>query len=649
MSIKKYKKVVLALTIFILCVTSFSIAYAGVEQHPKYIKKHKVLVINSYHFDETWEASIFAGIKKTLNNEFKNIEYNFEYLDSKKSILNFNELEKNFLIKFRKQKYDLIIACDDEALEFLNKVYEKIFNNTPVVYTSINNENISISKELEKNSVGLLEKQAIENTIALVNKIQKNIKTYNFLFDNTTTANIFVEEVQEIKSKYPNIIFNIIQEDKIEDVIEKIQGTEKDGALFLYGVYQDANGQIIDRNTISEAFESSIKMPIYTWIEPYFTQSVIGGAILEGGKIGELTATLCYRILNGESIETIENVTNNNFNYDFNYNQLQKFKIKRRDLPKNYKMFNHPSPLRQIPLEVKLITILIIVILVFIVIMLFIQITYRNKMYKQALEYENLRTEFFSNISHELRTPLNIILSTLQLNDRYIESGDVVYKNEIVSSRMDALKQNSMRLLKLINNLIDITKIDAGYFKIQEENLNIIEVIENITMSAANYVERKNITLVFDTEIEERFMSFDKDKIERVMLNLLSNSIKFTPKGGYIYVDIYDGKDEIKITVRDTGVGIPKNKQQIIFERFRQVDNLMTRNQEGSGIGLSLSKSLVEMHGGTLKVESEVNKGSTFIIKLPIKSSDENNNYSKMILDDSAEKLTIEFSDIYKE
>ncbi|HCQ90568.1 MAG TPA: hypothetical protein DIU45_13550, partial [Clostridium sp.] len=123
------------------------------------------------------------------------------------------------------------------------------------------------------------------------------------------------------------------------------------------------------------------------------------------------------------------------------------------------------------------------------------------------------------------------------------------------------------------------------------------EFIEDITMSVANYIERKNISLIFDTEIEEKIACFDPNKMERIILNLLSNAVKFTPKGGTIYVDIRDEKDKVKIIVRDTGVGIPKDKQEIIFERFRQVDNLLTRNQEGSGIGLSLTKSLVEMHG----------------------------------------------------
>ena len=123
---------------------------------------------------------------------------------------------------------------------------------------------------------------------------------------------------------------------------------------------------------------------------------------------------------------------------------------------------------------------------------------------------------------------------------------------------MGALKQNSRRLLRLINNLIDITKIDAGYFNLQCQSINIVEFVEDITTSVANYIERKNITLVFDTEVEEKIACFDPNKMERVILNLLSNAVKFTPNGGSIYVDILDENEKVKIIVRDTGVGIPK-------------------------------------------------------------------------------------------
>lgn len=266
----------------------------------------------------------------------------------------------------------------------------------------------------------------------------------------------------------------------------------------------------------------------------------------------------------------------------------------------------------------------------------------QNKQLQEAFEYDKIKTEFLANISHELRTPINIIFSALQV---------MQFKNncETTSNYMNMIKQNCYRLLRLVNNLIDITKIDSGFYNIELKNYDIINIIENITLSVANYIETRDISLIFDTEIEELELACDPDKIERIMLNLLSNAVKFTPKGGKITVNIYKLPNEIQVSVKDTGEGIPFDKLKLIFERFRQVDKSFKRNHEGSGIGLSLVKLLVELHGGTIDVNSRLGFGSEFIISLPIKLVTE----QKKSIDDfsfkeeNVEKINLEFSDIY--
>ncbi|EET86249.1 PAS/PAC sensor signal transduction histidine kinase [Clostridium carboxidivorans P7] len=261
-------------------------------------------------------------------------------------------------------------------------------------------------------------------------------------------------------------------------------------------------------------------------------------------------------------------------------------------------------------------------------------------------EIDKLRTDFFTNISHDLRTPLNIILSALQL----MKSFNNLNCNEEKSFKyFKSIKQNSLRLLKLINNLIDITKIDSGYFEIRTGNYNIVNIVEDITLSVAQYVENKSITLTFDTNTEEKFMACDPDKVERIMLNLISNAIKFTNPGGHIFINMFDEDDYIVICVEDTGIGIPEEDLDIIFERFRQSNRASARNYTGSGIGLSLVKSLVEMHGGKISVRSTYGKGTKFVIKLPVTVNEtdnapiQNTSFNKSHI----EKVSIEFSDIY--
>ena len=268
--------------------------------------------------------------------------------------------------------------------------------------------------------------------------------------------------------------------------------------------------------------------------------------------------------------------------------------------------------------------------------------------YEKAIELESMKSEFFSNISHEFKTPLNIILATMQVINKNIESKNIkATDEESLNKYMNSIRQNCYRLLRLVNNIIDISKMDYGYYDIELGNYNIVSVVEDITMSILEYVNDKGIELTFDTEIEEEIIACDPDKIERIILNLLSNAIKYTKDGGKIYVNI--GKDDknVYISVTDNGIGIPEKKLNTIFERYAQVDNKLTRRFNGSGIGLSLVKSLVKMHQGDIYVESKFNEGSKFTIRLPIRQVESNNKKNASLTKSKVEKCSIEFSDIY--
>lgn len=271
----------------------------------------------------------------------------------------------------------------------------------------------------------------------------------------------------------------------------------------------------------------------------------------------------------------------------------------------------------------------------------------------EAREMDKLRTEFFANVSHELRTPLNIILGTIQINGMAIKNEEKPINREKIVNNLNVEKQNCFRLLRLINNLIDSTKLDSGLFEMNMVNCNIVNIVEEITLSVAQYINSNNLSLVFDTDIEEKIVACDLDIIERIMLNLLSNSIKFTEAGGSIFVNMLDSEEYITISIEDTGIGIPEHKLNLIFDRFRQVDKSFTRDYEGSGIGLALVKSLVEMQGGTISVESKYGVGTKFIIKLPVKVLQYNSNEGSMkVMDNSindfVHRMKVEFSDIYK-
>ncbi len=278
-----------------------------------------------------------------------------------------------------------------------------------------------------------------------------------------------------------------------------------------------------------------------------------------------------------------------------------------------------------------------------------------RKMLSEMVELDKIKTEFFANISHELRTPLTVILSSIQmmqlLKDRLVCNECDSRTDARLGKYLKIIQQNCYRQLRLVNNLIDVSKIDSDYYELNMQNCNIVELVENIAISVAEYIKSRGITLEFDTELEELCIACDPDQIERIILNLLSNAIKFTDRGGYIRVNISGGTDKVVIRIEDTGTGIPQDKLDCIFERFQQVENTLTRNHEGSGIGLSLVKSLVEKHNGKISVKSELGKGADFMIELPCKPKQDIGSGAALkdyaCVKNSVEKINVEFSDIY--
>lgn len=266
---------------------------------------------------------------------------------------------------------------------------------------------------------------------------------------------------------------------------------------------------------------------------------------------------------------------------------------------------------------------------------------------KKAIEFESKKNDFFTNISHELKTPINIILGSNQLMELNYKNHNIT--DEKLRNSINLTKQNSYRLLKLVGNFLDISKMGAGFYEIEPINTNIVSVVENIGQSVEPYMAAKKIQFIFDTETEEEIVACDPDKIERIVLNLLSNAIKYTNENGKIFVNVASKESVVEISVEDTGTGIPKDKVEKVFNRFEQVDPSLVKKREGCGIGLSLTKHLVEMHGGEIWVESQEGKGSKFIFTIPKQLVNNQTGEAMDILDDSTrvDKCRIEFSDIY--
>lgn len=243
------------------------------------------------------------------------------------------------------------------------------------------------------------------------------------------------------------------------------------------------------------------------------------------------------------------------------------------------------------------------------------------KQHAKELEFKNkLITDFFINISHEFKTPISILQLAVDIANNKKENGS--FNEDDHRRNLDIIKQNVYRLSKLVGNLLDITKIDAGFMQPKWETVDVVALLNNLVDSIKLFATKRDLELSFYSNIENKLLLTDSDFIERIVLNLVSNAIKCTQRGGQITIELSSAGQNISITVRDNGEGIPESKKDIIFDRFRQVNNSLARFNEGCGIGLSLTKSLVELLGGIITFKSEIGKGSDFVVNLPVKQTE---------------------------
>ncbi len=252
------------------------------------------------------------------------------------------------------------------------------------------------------------------------------------------------------------------------------------------------------------------------------------------------------------------------------------------------------------------------------------QLNFEQLEAKRVRELDTIKTELYTNITHEFRTPLTVILGMAQ---------QVISKPaEHFQNGMDMIVRNGQSLLNLVNQMLDLSKLETGKMQLQLVNADIINFLRYIVESFHSLAESQLKQLHFLSEIDSLFMAYDPEKIRQIISNLLSNALKFTPERGNIYISVQrvsgpgGDQDNFIIKVKDTGIGIPEDQQQHIFDRFHQLDNSHTRKAGGTGIGLALTRELVRLMGGEIFVKSPPSgtaKGTEFTVSIPLKKEPE--------------------------
>ena len=572
------------------------------------------------------EEDIEIELKDILNSipyeiTIKDLDYNYIYANEKfcKNLnCDFEEIYKKNMSNFWSHKdYEKIREIDKEVIKKNKGIFSerklRIINDNErwfYMYKSpfnMNNEKciITISQEvtLNKKMVNLLEDQ-IENY---------SLSTYGYydIFYDTENRNALLDD--NYKNKIKLICKNLCEQLESSNI-----------NIYLYDEEQNDLNLYISSHDIDTIEKKNINLGNRRFFKFSGVNLTIDYKMLHKLYGNRKYNVKIYKIKYGSNIIGIMNVY---------YDKNQNLNVEDKDLINSicYKfglLFQNKIITRKLKEEEN-----------------------KKVKYRQALEIENLKTEFFLGLSHEIRTPLNIIITSIQsINSLLKDCQCNEYREKIIKS-LNYIKQNSNRMLRLINNISDVKKLDHMCYDVNYTNCNIVEVIEGIVISVSDYIKVSQRNIIFDTEEEEIIIACDLDKIERIMLNLLSNAIKYSDENTDILVKIRlsEKKDEIIVSVWDDGVVIEKKDSIRIFDKFVQLDKLLNRPCEGTGIGLFLVKSLLEIQGGRVWVNNEVIKGAEIDFSLPVRTVEKKEDKQNITTSpqDKVEIYNVEFSDIY--
>ncbi|OOB80286.1 MAG: hypothetical protein BEN19_05690 [Epulopiscium sp. Nuni2H_MBin003] len=364
-------------------------------------------------------------------------------------------------------------------------------------------------------------------------------------------------------------------------------------------------------------------MPIYAEGEQYINSDLIGVYYDNSYRIGEVIAQITFDVLVqqnvGDRLIHQERVDV----YQFDYNKIYEYDVIIENLPADIEIINQKPYEFLIPNTQKLLILVFVCALLFVITHIIRKFKlYNKKLQEQKIQNDTLKEvsliqqKFFGLMTHEFRTPINIINSSTKLIEMDINSETIDL--ESCSKKVKMIYRNIHRLNKLINNILDITKYESGKFEANFTYANLVTVIEEVVMSVVPFADTKNIDIVFDTDVEEVYSVIDVEQIERMMLNLMSNAIKFSNTRGSIFINLSEKENKFYIEIRDEGDGMSKADLSKIFEIFYQSGELWSRRREGTGLGLYIVNKVIEQHNGSIQADSIVGQGTTFMIELPI-------------------------------
>ena len=617
--------------ILIIVLCSFStLVHAQKKQK---LEEKNILVLHSYHQGLEWTDNISKGIQSVFQHK-TGVNLFFEYLDTKRNVEPeyFNALNQMYKVKAKQNIYSVIITCDNAAFDFMREYSNEYYPGVPVVYCGVNNLNTSLLSDLP-NFFGYDEKVDYRQTINSIKSIFPERKNVLIINDNTLTGQAIRKELVKVLPQFnEELNFEIFSDFSIKELKDKVKKLDDSYTIYLLVINRDKEGNFISYKKGITTIQNVSNVPIFGSWDFYENKGLFGGKITRGFDQGKHAALLADEIIkNGVSkrISQFNKVVNS---YVFDYREMERFDVSRKQLPVDSIILNEPDRNRYFLKSVLILSILLV--LIIIVLSIRLMLRRRRAIILQKLVNEKThqlketntalkdiiakKDRFMSIMSHDLKSPFNSMLGFSELLNNEFDTIDRESQKKYINVIYKGIKHT----YKLLENLLFWSYSQSGAidFDPQKEDISQLtkEIIEVLSFSA----ERKSIFLINNLP-DSLFLKADKNMLSTIIRNLISNAIKFTNRGGIVEIEAKEvvRKNTTKMlefSVKDNGVGISEEVQSKLFDISEISSTKGTENEKGTGLGLILCKEFTERHNGTIWVESEPGSGSRFIFTIPL-------------------------------
>jgi signal transduction histidine kinase len=594
-------------------------------------ESYKILYINSYHNGYIWTDEVTNGLLSHFN-ERDSFHVYTEFLDALRHTP--EEAEQWFLPylghKYQNTQFDLIIASDNSALDLVLKYkHHYLFKDVPVVYCGVSNpEDYPLE---EQDLYGVIELDMFVASFDIMRQLYPNFTKVYLLVDRTVTGNVYRNNAQNVIQRhtgYELIVIDSVYYDRMDSFMQHIDYDK--AVVFYQGISIDGAGNPVDNMSMARMVFETARVPVFSSYA-IDVDGALGGMFSGGVEHGKMCGQIAEKRVKGLPITSRISIPPIMGIYD--YSKLMKYNINPELLPLGSKLINKPESLwtRYRNLIIGNL-VLIGVLLIFVVVLLRYNSSQAKakllleKAMKKAYESDRLKGAFLANVSHELRTPLNAICGFSELVK--LELGD-----SHLSDYVEVIYKNSDLLARLVNDLLDISLIDAGAMVINKSNINLEELFDALLQQAIFAMKLKgkdHIAIELKTNLAYTRVETDDFRVSQIMMNFINNAAKYTENGkiiiGFDHISklaikfdlLTYGKSYLVLYVKDTGIGIEQESVQLVFDRFRSVDAKYVSQHGGFGLGLNISRSLAELLGGEVFVKSQKGKGSVFGLLLPL-------------------------------